>query len=94
MSTAPINQVYDVADALKANGNIISVGYMLRYLRAVQKMKQIIHDNGLTVMATNARYVSHPRLVACGMTAPRRLTLQIELSPGVLATASERSQLR
>ena len=44
--------------ALKKNGNIISVGYMLRYLRAVQKMKQIIHDNNLTVMATNARYVS------------------------------------
>ena len=32
---------------------------MLRYLRCVQKMKQIIHDNNLTVMATNARYVSH-----------------------------------
>jgi hypothetical protein len=31
---------------------------MLRYLRCVQKMKQIIHDNNLTVMATNARYVS------------------------------------
>ena len=31
---------------------------MLRYLRCVQKMKQIIHENNLTVMATNARYVS------------------------------------
>ncbi len=29
---------------------------MLRYLKAVQMMKQIIHDNNLTVMATIARY--------------------------------------
>lgn len=30
--------------------------YMLRYLKAVQQMKQIIIDNNLTVMATIARY--------------------------------------
>ncbi|TFY55637.1 hypothetical protein EVJ58_g8120 [Rhodofomes roseus] len=30
--------------------------YMLRYLKAVQMMKQIIHENNLTVMATIARY--------------------------------------
>jgi len=47
-----------VAQSLFKNGNIVSVGYMLRYLRCVQKMKQIIHENNLTVMATNARYVS------------------------------------
>lgn len=29
---------------------------MLRYLKAVQMMKQIIHENNLTVMATIARY--------------------------------------
>lgn len=29
---------------------------MLRYLKAVQKMKQIINDNNLVVMATIARY--------------------------------------
>jgi predicted dehydrogenase len=29
---------------------------MLRYLKAVQKMKQIINENELTVMATIARY--------------------------------------
>jgi hypothetical protein len=29
---------------------------MLRYLRAVQMMKQIINDEGLTVMSTVARY--------------------------------------
>lgn len=36
---------------------------MLRYLRCVQKMKQIIHDNNLTVMATNARYVSNKQRI-------------------------------
>lgn len=30
--------------------------YMLRYLKAVQKMKQIILEKNLTVMATVARY--------------------------------------
>jgi hypothetical protein len=29
---------------------------MLRYLKAVQMMKQIIQENNLTVMATVARY--------------------------------------
>lgn len=51
-----MDETWQVADALVKNGNIVSIGYMLRYLRAVQKMKQIIHDNNLTVMATNARY--------------------------------------
>jgi predicted dehydrogenase len=45
-----------VTDRLVKAGNIVSVGYMLRYLRCVQKMKQIIHENDLTVMATIARY--------------------------------------
>ncbi|TYJ56368.1 hypothetical protein B9479_002916 [Cryptococcus floricola] len=36
----------------------ISVGYVLRYLKAVQEMKRIIKENNLTVMATNARYVT------------------------------------
>jgi len=30
--------------------------YMLRYLKAVQMMKQIIEENNLTVMFTIARY--------------------------------------
>lgn len=30
--------------------------YMLRYLKAVQMMKQVIEENNLTVMATIARY--------------------------------------
>ncbi|GMK58865.1 hypothetical protein CspeluHIS016_0603070 [Cutaneotrichosporon spelunceum] len=56
VSTAPIDEVKHVAGRLVQNQNVISVGYMLRYLRCVQKMKQIIHDNNLTIMATNARY--------------------------------------
>ncbi|OCF39521.1 NAD binding dehydrogenase [Kwoniella heveanensis CBS 569] len=35
----------------------VSVGYVLRYLKAVQEMKKIIKENNLTVMATNARFV-------------------------------------
>ncbi|BEI83610.1 hypothetical protein CcaverHIS002_0402140 [Cutaneotrichosporon cavernicola] len=56
VSTAPIGEVKEVAAQLAQNNNVVSVGYMLRYLRCVQKMKQIIHDNKLTIMATNARY--------------------------------------
>ncbi|EIN11584.1 hypothetical protein PUNSTDRAFT_98745 [Punctularia strigosozonata HHB-11173 SS5] len=46
-----------VAAALEAAGTLVGVGYMLRYLKAVQMMKTIIDENGLTVMGTNARYV-------------------------------------
>jgi predicted dehydrogenase len=53
-----VQSAKEVTQSLIDNGNVVSVGYMLRYLRCVQKMKQIIHDNNLTVMATNARYVS------------------------------------
>ncbi|ADV21110.1 NAD binding dehydrogenase [Cryptococcus gattii Ru294] len=36
----------------------VSVGYVLRYLNAVREMKKIIEENNLTIMATNARYVT------------------------------------
>lgn len=58
MGTGTVEAAKEVTEKLIKNGNIVSVGYMLRYLQCVQKMKQIIHDNNLTVMATNARYVS------------------------------------
>ena len=38
--------------------------YMLRYLKAVQTMKQIIESNNLTVMATIARYAAAYELIA------------------------------
>ncbi|ODO11588.1 hypothetical protein I350_00370 [Cryptococcus amylolentus CBS 6273] len=56
VGTGTVEAAKAVTQKLIDNGNIVSVGYMLRYLRCVQKMKQIIHDNNLTVMATNARY--------------------------------------
>ena len=58
VGTGTIEAARTVTESLVKNGNIVSVGYMLRYLRCVQQMKKIIHDNNLTVMATNARYVS------------------------------------
>lgn len=45
-------------DRTVLRGALISYmdSYMLRYLKAVQMMKQIIDENNLTVMATIARY--------------------------------------
>nr|XP_031862719.1 uncharacterized protein CI109_001731 [Kwoniella shandongensis]KAA5529791.1 hypothetical protein CI109_001731 [Kwoniella shandongensis] len=56
VGTGTVEAAKEVTQKLIQNGNVVSVGYMLRYLRCVQKMKQIIHENDLTVMATNARY--------------------------------------
>ncbi|KAG9030429.1 hypothetical protein FRB95_003935 [Tulasnella sp. JGI-2019a] len=56
ISTSTIEAAKEVTQHLIRNGNIVSVGYMLRYLKCVQKMKEIIRENNLTVMATNARY--------------------------------------
>ncbi|ORY27202.1 putative oxidoreductase C terminal-domain-containing protein [Naematelia encephala] len=56
VGTGTVEAAKEVTQRLIQNGNIVSVGYMLRYLRCVQKMKQIIHENQLTIMATNARY--------------------------------------
>jgi len=56
VGTGTVEAAKQVTKSLIENGNVVSVGYMLRYLRCVQKMKQIIHDNHLTVMGTNARY--------------------------------------
>ncbi|KIP09608.1 hypothetical protein PHLGIDRAFT_28960 [Phlebiopsis gigantea 11061_1 CR5-6] len=61
VATGPREEIaesYKVAEAIQQSGSICSVGYMLRYLRAVQMMKQIIEENNLTVMATIARYAT------------------------------------
>ena len=58
-ATGPASELpeaFAVAKAINESGTLCSVGYMLRYLRAVQMMKQIIIENNLTVMATIARY--------------------------------------
>jgi predicted dehydrogenase len=49
---------YAVAHHLSKSGNLVGVGYMLRYLKVVQKVVQIIRDNNLTVMSVSARYVT------------------------------------
>lgn len=49
-------EAFQVAKTIKNSGTVCSVGYMLRYLQAVQMMKAVIEENNLTVMATIARY--------------------------------------
>lgn len=56
VSTGPVSEVAAVARHIKERGNLTTVGYMLRYLKVVQKMKQIIAENNLTVTAVNGRY--------------------------------------
>jgi len=51
-----IEEAFQIAKHISDSKAICSVGYMLRYLKAVQMMKQIIEENNLTVMATIARY--------------------------------------
>jgi len=53
-----IEEAFKVAKFIGESGTVCSVGYMLRYLRAVQMMKKIIDENNLTVMATIARYAT------------------------------------
>lgn len=57
VSTGPVDEASRIAQLLEKSDNIVSVGYMLRYLKVVQKMKQILEENNLKVMATNARYI-------------------------------------
>lgn len=47
---------FKVADRLDATNARIGVGYMMRYLKVVQKARQIIVDNNLTIMCALARY--------------------------------------
>ena len=58
VTTGPLAESENVNKTLATRPNVIAVGYMLRYLAVVQKMKQIINENQLTVMAINARYIN------------------------------------
>lgn len=51
-----IAEAFKISQAIVDSGAVCSVGYMLRYLKGVQMIKQIIEDNNLQVMATIARY--------------------------------------
>ncbi|KAL0946962.1 hypothetical protein HGRIS_013116 [Hohenbuehelia grisea] len=59
IATGPLDELkqsFSVAQLIANANTVCSVGYMLRYLKAVQQMKHIIQENNLTVMATIARY--------------------------------------
>ncbi|GAA5826114.1 hypothetical protein JCM5353_008388 [Sporobolomyces roseus] len=58
LSTDTAEKALEVSRVLVDSGTVVSVGYFLRYLRVVQKMRSIIEDNDLEVMATVARYIS------------------------------------
>ncbi|KAH9841957.1 putative oxidoreductase C terminal-domain-containing protein [Rhodofomes roseus] len=57
VSSGPVDGCWRVAAELDKRRTLVGVGYMLRYSKAVQMMKQIIKENNLVVMGTNARYV-------------------------------------
>ncbi|KAK4048794.1 hypothetical protein OIV83_004560 [Microbotryomycetes sp. JL201] len=57
ISTGSVEDALSVAKTLVDSRTVVSVGYFLRYLRVVQKMRAIIEENELHVMATVARYV-------------------------------------
>ncbi|GAA5911643.1 Gfo/Idh/MocA family oxidoreductase [Sporobolomyces salmoneus] len=77
ISTDSADQPLQVTKALVDSGTVVSVGYFLRYLRVVQKMRSIIEDNDLEVMATVARYVSSYAKIA----KPAWWTLSKDLGP-------------
>lgn len=52
VSTGPVAEAFNVAKELNAAKNVVSVGYMLRYLKVVQKMKRILEENNLKVMVS------------------------------------------
>ncbi|KAI0341581.1 hypothetical protein BDW22DRAFT_249477 [Trametopsis cervina] len=67
VATGPVGEMeeaFKVAKFIGDSGTVCSVGYMLRYLKAVQMMKKIIQDNNLTVMATIARYATAYEAIA------------------------------
>ncbi|THU86402.1 hypothetical protein K435DRAFT_731414 [Dendrothele bispora CBS 962.96] len=51
-----IEEAFQISKSIEDSKTICSVGYMLRYLKAVQMMKSILEENNLTVMTTIARY--------------------------------------
>ncbi|KIK59734.1 hypothetical protein GYMLUDRAFT_44169 [Collybiopsis luxurians FD-317 M1] len=51
-----IEEAFKIAKQIEDTRTVCSIGYMLRYLKAVQMMKHIIEENNLTVMTTIARY--------------------------------------
>lgn len=57
ISCAPVPACYALADILDEKKAVVSVGYMLRYLRVIQQMQRIIAQSGKPVMMVSARYI-------------------------------------
>ncbi|KAI0820465.1 putative oxidoreductase C terminal-domain-containing protein [Trametes gibbosa] len=57
VSSGTEDACWRVANILANKNTLVGVGYMLRYLKAVQMVKDIIAAKRLVVMGTNARYV-------------------------------------
>lgn len=66
-----MDEAKTVGEQLSRTGNLVSVGYMLRYSKAVQKMKEIIVENQLEVMMTSARYVMGRSRLGCQLVERR-----------------------
>jgi predicted dehydrogenase len=67
IATGPVtelDEVFKVSKYITDAKVVCSVGYMLRYLKAVQMMKKIIEENNLTVMSTIARYACAYQAIA------------------------------
>ncbi|GAA5840404.1 hypothetical protein JCM11251_006551 [Rhodosporidiobolus azoricus] len=64
LSADSVDNALEVSRQLVDSKTVVSVGYFLRYLRVVQKMRSIIEDNDLEVMATVARYVCSYKNIA------------------------------
>ncbi|KZS90060.1 hypothetical protein SISNIDRAFT_444355 [Sistotremastrum niveocremeum HHB9708] len=58
VATGPVSRTLVVSQEIGKAGTLCGVGYMLRYLQAVQKMKRIIKEHDLRVMATITRYAA------------------------------------
>lgn len=58
ISLAEQNQVEAVGRYLKEQNTLCSIGYFMRYLQCVQKLKQLIQEYHINVMSTVARYTS------------------------------------
>ena len=58
ISTSTVADVFACSEYLKNQNHVVSVGYMFRYLKVVQKAKDLLVENRLIVSAISARYAS------------------------------------
>lgn len=56
ISSSSVEEVLEISRQFPLSKSVVAVGYMMRYLKVVQKLKDFIKENNLTVVATIARY--------------------------------------